>query len=134
MTKTKVLPKAVNDKVVVFTDDKEETFASKSQMFKYLYDNFELTVGEIAKLTGARYQFVYSIMDTYTAGNIRSAKSTGPSKSELFREDYLAGLTVGQIAKKHNANYTFVHTTIKKYKLSLEISHAREIISTPAEQ
>lgn len=114
----------------VTVDGKTTEFSSKSAAFKWLYDNQELTVGEIAKLTGSRYQFVYSVLDNHTGGNTRKASSTGPSKSQMFRDDFDAGMKVGEIAKKHNANYTFVFTVIKKYKMQKDVQKAREVINS----
>lgn len=119
----------VKDQTTVVADGKEYKFDSKSAMFKWLYDNHNFTIGEIAKMAGVRYQFVYGILDNHTGGNIRKSSAGGTSKSELFRQDYDAGMTVGQIAKKHNSNYTFVFTVIKKYKLQKEVKKAREIIN-----
>lgn len=115
----KVTDWKVEGKVVSFPDGSAVEFDSKSQMFKYLYDVKEMNVGQIAKLVGARYQFVYGIISTHTNGEIRKAVDGGPTKSELFRQDFASGMTVGEIAKKYNANYTFVHTTIRKYKTQL---------------
>ena len=105
---------------VTLPDGEKVEFPSKSRLFKHLYDVHELNVGEIAKLVGVRYQFVYSVLNTHTSGDLRKARSTEITKSELFRRDFLDGMRVGDIAQKHNANYTFVHSTIRKYKKQLE--------------
>jgi hypothetical protein len=105
-----------NDKHVLTVDGKEQIFDSKSQLFRFLYDEHEMHVGAIAKLANVRAQFVYSVIDGHTGGNVRKATETGDSKSQLFREMWDKGMKVGAIAKETNSNYTFVHTVIKKYR------------------
>lgn len=117
MGKTNLVVKPKGDKfVLVNKDGKEQEFESKSALFRFLYDEHEMHVGAIAKLVGVRNQFVYSVIDGHTGGNVRRSTETGESKSQLFREMWDQGLKVGQIAKETNSNYTFVHTVIKKYR------------------
>ena len=90
---------------------------SKSQMMRNLYDD-GMSVSQIAKEMGVRYQFAYQIINNYTGGQIRKG-DTGPSKSDEFRQLFDEGKTVGEIAKATNSNYTFVFQVIKKYKAEL---------------
>jgi len=132
-TNTKEVRKEMAIKVVdgkVLVDGKDKVFKSKSEMFKFLYDEGNYGVGEIAKSTGNRYQFVYSVIDAHTGGDIRKASNGGPSKSQMFRDDFDKGLKVGEIAKKHNANYTFVHSVIRKYKLQKQVQIAKDVINS----
>lgn len=93
------------------SDQKEVTKVTKSEQMRQMY-NQGLTVGEIAKQLGVRYQFVYGVISK--TGEIR--KQPKESKSDLFRQLYDQGLSIGEIAKQTNSNYTFVYSVIKKYK------------------
>lgn len=94
------------------------TQVSKSQIMREMYDE-GLTVGEIAKQLGVRYQFVYQVIHKHTKGEIRSSRGNRDTKSQMFRDLYDKGLSVGEIAKQTNSNYTFVFQVIKRYKDSL---------------
>ena len=106
----------IEDLKVIKNGEVVKTCESKSQLFKHLYDKEKLDVSKIAKITNNRYQFVYSVIDTHTNGNIRSTTKSKVSKSEQFRKMYDEGKTIGEIAKITNSNYTFVHTVIKKHR------------------
>lgn len=117
MGKDKFVVKEQGEQLVLKdAQGKEQVFESKSALFRHLYDAEEMNVGQIAKLVGVRNQFVYSVIDAHTGGNVRKATETGESKSQHFREMWDQGMKVGQIAKETNSNYTFVHTVIKKYR------------------
>ena len=91
---------------------------SKSQKMRELYDQ-GMSVSQISKELGCRYQFVYQIISNYTNGDIKNSNDKKDSKSEEFRKLFDEGLSVGEIAKTTNSNYTFVFQVIKKYKNSL---------------
>lgn len=95
------------------SDQKEVTKVTKSEQMRQLYDQ-GLSIGEIAKKLGVRYQFVYGVISR--TGEIR--RRPKESKSDLFRQLYDQGLSVGEIAKRTNSNYTFVYSVIKKYKVT----------------
>lgn len=121
-----------NKKIVNLETGEEQQFKTKSALFKHLYDEFDLSVSEVAKLADARYQFVYSVLDAHTNGNVRTSRAgNSTSKSQMFRDLYDQGYTVGEIAKGRSkdgepivyndeevepSNYTFVFTVIKKYR------------------
>ncbi len=108
----------VDEKVLVNEKTKEEqVFDTKSALFRYLYDQ-KLNVSQISKLTNNHYSFVYSIIDEYSEGKIRSEKRNSISKSNIFRQEYLSGKTIGEIAKSTNSNYSYVFSVIKKYRES----------------
>lgn len=96
-----------------------EQTTSKSQMMRDLYDQ-GMSVSEIAKEVGVRYQFAYQVLSKHTGGELRSSTASKTSKSSEFRRMFDEGMTVGQIAKATNSNYTFVFQVIKKYKKELE--------------
>lgn len=101
----------------------EENRPTKSQIIRTMYDEDNLSISEIAKKLGIRYQFVYQVIQKHTGGEVRKANN-GPSKSQTFREMFDAGMTVGQIAKETQSNYTFVFQVIKKYKQDLASTSA----------
>ena len=89
---------------------------SKSEAFKQLFST-GMTVGQISKLTGSHYSFVYGVVQT-APGFER--KANGPSRSDQIRELAAQGLTPGAIAKAINANYSFVHSVVKRIKQTTE--------------
>jgi len=108
-----------NARAVVIND---KQFESKSEAIKYLYDEQKLSVSEIVKAMKeadieVRYQFVYSVIDKHTNGQIKYRENK-QTKSQQFRDLFDQGLTIAEIAKKTNSNYTFVFSVIKKYKES----------------
>jgi hypothetical protein len=90
-------------------------FATKSEMFLKMYQD-GLTVGEISKVTGSVYSFVYGVVD----GKVGIDRKEGESKSDTIRKLVDEGKTAGDIAKELNSNYSFVFSVVKKYKQTKE--------------
>jgi transposase len=99
----------------VFTvDGTAMTVASKSEMFKFMYDA-GMSVAEISKIVGSHYSFVYGVISS----SREMEKVEKDSKSDKIRKLVDAGKTPGEIAKELNSNYSFVHSVVKKYKAEL---------------
>lgn len=93
---------------------------SKSEMFRKLYEENEMSISEISKKTGNVYSFVYSVIERHCDKNdieLRTkSQSNKNTKANKFRELYDEGLTIGEIAKETNSNYSYVWSVIDKYR------------------
>ena len=90
---------------------------TKSKKMLDLY-NEGLQVGEIAKLMGVRYNFVYNVVsnDCRKNGNeVRVTKKAGTVKTAIV-ERIDAGKTNTEIAKELQINYNYVFKVRKEYE------------------
>lgn len=97
----------------------EENKISKSEMFRKLYEEEEMSISEISKKTNNVYSFVYSVIDKYCEKNdieLRTKSQDKNTKAQKFREMYDEGMTIGEIAKETNSNYSYVWTVVDKYR------------------
>jgi transposase len=99
---------------VLKVEGEERKFASKSEMFKYMYD-MGATVGDISAITKCHYSFVYGVISSCRT----IQKQEQDSKSDKIRAMVDKGMTPGAIAKELNSNYSFVHSVVTKYKKQL---------------
>lgn len=98
----------------LMVNETEQPFSSKSEMFKFMYDE-GATIAEISALTKCHYSFVYGVISS----SREIVKTSGSNKSDDIRKFVDAGKTPGEIAKLLNSNYSFVHSVVKKYKAEL---------------
>lgn len=99
------------EQVLIINDES----LSKSERFRKLYQT-GMTIYQIAKAMNTHYPFVRSaIARTHTL-----PASTGPSKADLFRQDWDSGFDVSEISKRRSANYSHVYQVIQAYKAKKE--------------
>lgn len=108
--KTAVLHTTVDGKTV------DETFASKSALFKHLFDA-GMEVSEIATTCGSHYSFVYGAIKN--SGRVIEGRK-GASKSDEIRALADQKKTPGEISKLLNSNYSFVHSVVKAHRATQE--------------
>ena len=90
---------------------------SKSSKMLALY-NEGLQIGEIAKLMGVRYNFVYNVVsnDCRKNGNeVRVVRKQGTVKVSII-ERIDKGMTNTEIAKELGINYNYVFKVRKEYE------------------
>lgn len=90
---------------------------SKSKKMLDLY-NEGLQVGEIAKLMGVRYNFVYNVVsnDCRKNGNeVRVTRKQGTVKTSII-ERIEEGKTNTEISKELGVNYNYVFKVRKEYE------------------
>jgi transposase-like protein len=90
---------------------------SKSKKMLDLY-NEGLQVGEIAKLMGVRYNFVYNVVsnDCRKNGNeVRVTRKQGTVKTSII-ERIDEGKTNTEISKELGVNYNYVFKVRKEYE------------------
>lgn len=120
----------VNAKTV--TIDKEtKTFATKSDIFRALYTEAELTLSEIAQLTDSHTSFVHGIvskMDTYEPKKNTNTKTR--KVQEIILQNPLMSVTdiVKELAD--NSNYSFIYSISKKFRQTDEYKDAMKNQST----
>lgn len=83
---------------------------TKTSLFVELHEQ-GMKIGEISRVTGNHYSFVYGAVDT----NSTVAKKE-TNKSDLIRQLADDHKTVGEIARLTNSNYSWVHRVVKKHK------------------
>ena len=90
---------------------------SKSGKMLALY-NEGMEIGEIAKLMGVRYNFVYNVVsnDCRKSGNeVRVQKKLGTVKTAII-ERIDKGMTNTEISKELAVNYNYVFKVRKEYE------------------
>lgn len=90
---------------------------SKSKKMMDLY-NEGLQVGEIAKLMGVRYNFVYNVVSNNCRKNgeeVRVARKQGTVKAAIV-EKIEEGKTNTEISKELAVNYNYVFKVRKEYE------------------
>ena len=90
---------------------------SKSKKMLDLY-NEGLQVGEIAKLMGVRYNFVYNVVsnDCRKNGNeVRVTRKQGTVKTSII-ERIDKGMSNTEISKELGVNYNYVFKVRKEYE------------------
>ena len=90
---------------------------SKSSKMLKLY-NEGLEIGEIAKLMGVRYNFVYNVVsnDCRKSGNeVRVTKKQGTVKASII-ERIEEGKSNADISKELAVNYNYVFKVRKEYE------------------
>ena len=90
---------------------------SKSKKMLDLY-NEGLQIGEIAKLMGVRYNFVYNVVsnDCRKSGNeVRVTRKQGTVKASII-ERIDKGMSNTEISKELGINYNYVFKVRKEYE------------------
>jgi len=97
-----------------------ESDVSKSQKMRSLYEG-GLEIGEIAKLMGVRYNFVYNVVsDSYRKAGIEMrTRKTGDSVKSQIVSFIKEGLNPVEISKTLKCNINMVYKYRKEMELGL---------------